>query len=178
MTFFNWLHRIKSGGSGQVAPPSIPNAKKMSRKAASNELVKYGEDMANANKPEEALKCFEKAIEIYPQSDVAWGDKGLILDKLGEVEKALESFSKATDLDTHNAITWNNKGLVLLKLNRLSQSVECFDKAIENNKGYAKAWYNKGRALSMLSRTDESQKCFDTARKLDPLLFTKLRRMK
>jgi tetratricopeptide (TPR) repeat protein len=63
-------------------------------------------------------------------------------------------------------------------LKKLSPSIECFDKAIENNNAYAKAWYNKGRALSLLGKTDESQKSFDMARKLDPLLFTKLRRMK
>jgi tetratricopeptide (TPR) repeat protein len=167
---FSWLHKKK--------PESSLLKERVSRKTAADELVKYGEDMANANRLDEALQCFEKAIEINPRNDFAWGDKALILDKLGNTDEALISFSRAIDINPSNAITWNNKGLVLLKLKKLSPSIECFDKAIENNNAYAKAWYNKGRALSLLGKTDESQKSFDMARKLDPLLFTKLRRMK
>jgi tetratricopeptide (TPR) repeat protein len=171
---FSWLRKKKASTpkSSSITP------KKVSRKRAADEWVKYGEDIANANRLEEALQCFEKAIAIYPENDFAWGDKALILDKLGNVEDALISFSKAISINPHNAITWNNKGLVLLKLKKLSQCIECFDKAIENNNAYAKAWYNKARALSMLGNISESQKCFDRARKLDPLLFTKLKRMK
>lgn len=174
---FSWLRRKKSvGPQSSTTATVIP--KKVDRKTAADEWVKYGEDMANANRLDDALQCFEKAIAIYPQNDFAWGDKGLILDKLGNTNDALLSLSKATDINPRNAITWHNKGLVLLKLNKLPQAIECFDKAIENNNAYAKAWYNKARTLSMLGRINESQKCFDTARKLDPLLFTKLRRMK
>jgi tetratricopeptide (TPR) repeat protein len=96
----------------------------------------------------------------------------------GEIEEALLAFSKAIELNPDNSITWYNKGLTLIRSNKLAPAVECFDKAIKNNDSYAKAWYNKGRALSMLGKTEESQQCFNTARKLDPLLFTKVRKMK
>jgi len=149
-----------------------------SRKVASEDYVKYGEDLANGNRPEEALEYFDKAIQILPTNDFAWGDKGLILDKLGRVDEALESFSQAIAIDSKNPITWHNKGLTLIKLKKLEEAIECFDKAIEYNEKYAKAWYNKGRALAMLNKADEGQKCFDTARKHDPFLYSKLKKMK
>ncbi len=62
--------------------------------------------------------------------------------------------------------------------NNLDKAIECFDKAIECRENYAKAWYNKGRALSMLGELKRSQDCFDKARKLDPLLYTKLKKIK
>jgi len=152
--------------------------KVVSRKEASDEYVKYGEDMANSNNLDKAIECFDKAIGINPKNDFAWGDRGLILDKQGKTEEALASFSKAIEIDPKNAITWHNKGLSLIRSNRLKEAIECFDKAIDCKENYAKAWYNKGRALSMLGELNRSQDCFDKARKLDPLLYTKLKKIK
>ncbi|HET7147008.1 MAG TPA: tetratricopeptide repeat protein [Candidatus Nitrosopolaris sp.] len=149
-----------------------------SRKEASDEYVKYGEDMANSNNLEKAIECFDKAIGINPKNDFAWGDRGLILDKQGKTEEALASFSKAIEIDPKNAITWHNKGLSLIRSNRVKEAIECFDTAIECRENYAKAWYNKGRALSMLGELKRSQDCFDKARKLDPLLYTKLKKIR
>ena len=168
---FSWLRKKNNSSS--------PEYKfKNSRKEASEDYVKYGEDLANGNRPEEALEYFDKAIQILPTNDFAWGDKGLILDKLGRADEALESFSQAIAIDSKNPITWHNKGLTLIKLKKLEEAIECFDKAIEYNEKYAKAWYNKGRALAMLNKADEGQKCFDTARKHDPFLYSKLKKMK
>lgn len=168
---FGWLRKKETEFS-------VPKFKKVSRKEASEEYVKYGEDLANGNRYDEALEYFEKAIQTDPNNDFAWGDKALMLDKLGKVDEALVSFSKATEINPNSPITWHNKGLTLIKSDRLEEGIECFDKAIEINGKYAKALYNKGRALAMLGKVDESQKCFDTARKLDPLLFSKLKKMK
>jgi tetratricopeptide (TPR) repeat protein len=152
--------------------------KKVSRKEASEDLVQLGEDLANDRHYDRALEYFNKAIKINTENDFAWGDRGLMLDKKGRKNEALESFSRALEIDPSNSITWHNKGLTLLKLGKLAEGVECFNKAIEINEKYAKAWYNKGRGLSMLGNENESQRSFDTARKLDPLLFGKLKKMK
>lgn len=63
-------------------------------------------------------------------------------------------------------------------MRKFNESIDCFDTAIQLNKKYAKAWYNKGRALAMLGENDKSQICLDKARKLDPLLYSKLTRVK
>lgn len=169
---FHWFKK------NQPEPPTVEYKKVSSKKEASEDLVKMGEDSANKSNYDQALKYFEKAIEMNPKNDFAWGDRGLMLDKQGRREEAIESFSRALMIDPSNSITWHNKGLILIKLNRLEESIECFDKAIEINGKYAKAWYNRGRALSLLGKIDESQKSFDTAKKLDPLLYTKLKKMK
>lgn len=170
---FHWFKKNQP-----ESPPTIEYKKVSSKKEASEDLVRMGEDAANKSNYEQALKYFEKAIEMNPKNDFAWGDRGLMLDKLGRREEAIESFSKALMIAPSNAITWHNKGLSLIKSNRLEESIECFDKAIEINGKYAKAWYNKGRAFSLLGNVDEGQKSFDTAKKLDPLLYTKLKKMK
>lgn len=159
-------------------PVQKVNTLRLGRKDASNELIKYGEDMANAKRYDEALVIFENAISINPINDMAWGDKALILDKIGKTEEALLSFSKAISLNPNNAITWLNKGLTLLRMRKFKESIECFDTALKLNRNYAKAWYNKGRALALLGENDKAQPCLDMARKLDPMLYAKLTRAK
>ncbi len=169
---FHWFKK------NQPEPPTIEYKKVSSKKEASEDLVRMGEDEANKSNYEHALKYFEKAIEMNAKNDFAWGDMGLMLDKLGRREEAIDSFSRALMIDSSNPITWHNKGLSLIKSNRLKESIDCFDKAIELNEKYAKAWYNRGRALALLGNETEGQKSFDTAKKLDPMLYTKLKRMK
>jgi len=173
MIFDSIFNRLSKGHSAKKA-----NTLRLSKKDASNELVKYGEDMANAKRYDEALTLFEKALSINPNNDMAWGDKALILDKVGNTADALSSFSKAISINPNNSVTWLNKGLTLLRMRKFNESIECFDTALKLNNSYAKAWYNKGRALAMLGENDKSQPCLDKARKLDPMLYAKLTRVK
>lgn len=159
-------------------PPTVEYKKASSRKEASEDLVRRGEDLANKSHYEHALRYFDQAISLNPKNDYAWGDRGLMLDKLGRRDEAIDSFSKALLIDSSNSITWHNKGLALIKSSRLDESIQCFDKAIELNEKYAKAWYNRGRALALLGNETEGQKSFDRAKKLDPMLYTKLKKMK
>jgi tetratricopeptide (TPR) repeat protein len=138
------------------------------------DLIRHGEDMANAKRYDDALTLFENALRIDPDNDIGWGDKALIQDKQGKTEEALGSFSKALSINPKNAITWHNKGLILLRIRRFRESIECFDMALRLNEKYAKAWYNKGRALEMLGDRNSAQPCLNKARRLDPMLFAKL----
>jgi tetratricopeptide (TPR) repeat protein len=46
-------------------------------------------------KHEDAIKYFDKAIEIYPRNQYALCRKGVALDKLGKDEEARESYEKS-----------------------------------------------------------------------------------
>ncbi|MEM2759277.1 MAG: tetratricopeptide repeat protein [Nitrososphaerales archaeon] len=145
------------------------------KRSVSNDLVMLGEDCIASKDFQHAITFFEKALEINPDNDFAWGGKALALDYMKRYEEALECYNKALGANPNNAITWHNRGLSLASLKRLKEAVESFEKAIELNPKYAKAWYNKGRLLSKLGDTDGSQTCLNTARKLEPLLFMKLK---
>jgi tetratricopeptide (TPR) repeat protein len=167
--FSNWLSNMRHGKKIENIIPDKNNT--------SEDLIRYGEDMANAKRYDEALKLFENALRIDPENDMGWGDKALILDKQEKTEEALVSFSKALSINPSNAITWHNKGLALLRKKRFRESVECFDSALKLNEKYPKAWYNKGRALEMLGDRASAQPCLNRARRIDPMLFAKLTKL-
>ncbi len=83
------------------------------------------------NKSDEALKAYDKAIEINPQNTDAWNNKGDALSKQNKYDEALKAFDKAIEIDSQNTDAWNNKGDALSKQNKYDEAKKAFDKAIE-----------------------------------------------
>ncbi|HKR72752.1 MAG TPA: tetratricopeptide repeat protein [Candidatus Nitrosocosmicus sp.] len=139
------------------------------------ELVKHGEWEASKNKLEDALKTFDFVIREDPKCDIAYGDKALILEKMGRLDESLDLSSKALEINPKNTVVWHNRGLTLVKKKLYDDAIICFDKAISLEVNYAKAWYNKGRCLEMQEQPVNAQVCLTQARKLDPFLFSKIK---
>lgn len=87
---------------------------------------------------EEALKAFEKAIEIEPDYADAWFGKGAILGGLGRYEEALNAINEAIKLNPKDSGAWWNKGVALQKLGRYGEAEKAFKKAIKINPAFKK----------------------------------------
>ena len=87
----------------------------------------------NLNKSDEAIKAYDKAIEINPQDSDVWTGKGLALDNLNKYDEAIKAFDKAIEINPQDSITWYSKGVALSYLNRLDEAIKAYDKSIEIN---------------------------------------------
>ena len=47
---------------------------------------------------EEAIKCFDKVIELNPKNAGGWGNKGNALGHLGKHEESIKCYDKALEL--------------------------------------------------------------------------------
>ncbi|MFQ6072921.1 MAG: tetratricopeptide repeat protein [Methanosarcinales archaeon] len=65
---------------------------------------------------EDAIECFDKALEIDPKYAYAWVDKGKALDNLGKYKNAIECFDKALEIDPNSDIVKNNLKIAREKL--------------------------------------------------------------
>ena len=77
----------------------------------------------------EAIKCFDKAIELFPKQHKkaeVWIDKGVALGGLGRHNDAMACFDKAIELDSENAKAWMNKGVAHDKLGEHEEALKCF----------------------------------------------------
>ena len=63
---------------------------------------------------EEALKCFDKAVEIDPNYTLAWVSKGLAFFNKKDYDQALKCFDKALEIDPNYTYAWNSKGNLFL----------------------------------------------------------------
>jgi tetratricopeptide (TPR) repeat protein len=62
----------------------------------------------------EALKCFDKALEIDPKYMYAWVSKGLAFFNKEDYDQALVCYDKALEIDPNYTEAWNSKGNHLL----------------------------------------------------------------
>ena len=57
-----------------------------------------GIDLGKLKRHEEAITCFDKAIEIKSTDEEAWNNKGVYLERLGHKDEAEHCFQKAKKL--------------------------------------------------------------------------------
>ncbi|MBY9014080.1 MAG: tetratricopeptide repeat protein [Candidatus Lokiarchaeota archaeon] len=65
----------------------------------------------------EALDCFNFVLNIKPENDTSWKNKGMVLAKLSKFDEALECFNTVLTLRRNYAQIWENKGSNFLKNN-------------------------------------------------------------
>jgi len=132
------------------------------------EMVNKGSALENLGKHQEAIECYDKALEINPRLAEAWNNKGLALDNLGKYEEAIDCYDKTLKINPRFAEAWNNKGNALGILGKFQEAIACYDRVLEINPRYADAWSNKGAALGILGKLQEAIDCFDRALEINP----------
>jgi tetratricopeptide (TPR) repeat protein len=68
-----------------------------------------GVALLNLGNYEEAIKCYDKAIEIEPNNAEAWNNKGIVLGRLSNYEEAIACYDKAIELNPTDGRAWYNR---------------------------------------------------------------------
>jgi len=130
-----------------------------------------GFSLGTLGKYQEAIECYDRAIEINPRYAEAWSNKGNALSGLGRHEEAIECYDRALGIDPRLAEAWYNKGVTLSGLGKYQDAIVCYDRALEINPIFMQAWSNKGNALSGLGRHQEAIGCYDRALEINPIFM-------
>ena len=72
-----------------------------------------GLEYLNQNKCEEAIKCYDKALEIDSRYYKAWNNKGIALHKQGNIEESIKCYDKALQIAPEHKESLNNKKYAL-----------------------------------------------------------------
>ncbi|MGB6299703.1 MAG: CHAT domain-containing protein, partial [Rivularia sp. (in: cyanobacteria)] len=98
---------------------------------------------------EDAVDCYDKAIEIKPDYYDAWFYRGYALRNLERYEDAVASYDKAIEIKPHNYRAWNNRGAILCdKLQQYKNAIASFDEVLRlTNYQQWNGWRNRGIAL-------------------------------
>jgi tetratricopeptide (TPR) repeat protein len=145
-----------------------------------------GDVLAKLGKYEEAIECYDKALQINPNDDQAWNSRCWALDKLCRYDEAKVCYDEAIKAydkrDMHpgpidpgpylKAISgpspFLEKAFLLTKLGRYEEAVECYDKIPEIYPKDTCSWFNRAITFDELGRYDEALKCYDKANEIDP----------
>lgn len=138
---------------------------------ASNEItwICIGNLFSFKKEPEEAIKCFGKAIEINPKCAYAYTLQGHEYLATDAFENALNSFRHSLLMDKRHYNAFYGIGMVYLKLGDLRKAEFHFRKASEINPVNVILICCIGMVLEKLDKKEESLKQYEFATKLQPL---------
>lgn len=112
--------------------------------------LKQAEFYYEKGENEKALKVYETALELNPNSPIAWDGKGMVLGNLGRSKEALQAHLQAISLDPDFARAWNNKGVALSELKCYEEALEAYVQTVKLDPSFATAWYNMALTSAML----------------------------
>lgn len=146
------------------APPVVPPSPKA---LEGWEWNNKGVSLNDLGRPEQALACFKKALELEPRDARAASNMALSLSALRRHEEALEWAQRALERDPKELSAWLNKAAALAGLGRHEEAVKVLDEAAKLDGGSVSVLNNKARSLMALRRFEEANTCLMMAIVLD-----------
>jgi tetratricopeptide (TPR) repeat protein len=137
-------------------------------KRLAEDWIRTGATYSKSGRHEDAVICFNKAIEFDPESANAYISKSASLINLGKFEEANISIEKALDIEPYNATIWMVKGGLLVILGEHQGALESFNNSLEIDPNNSDIWSFKGTVLLMLGKYEEANSCFDESLKINP----------
>ena len=94
-------------------------------------LLGKGQSLLNMDKTEEALACFEEALELESDNADALVKKGTALERLRKLNEAIECYDRAIEADGSMTIAYLYKGGLFNRMERFTEALECYEKALK-----------------------------------------------
>jgi tetratricopeptide (TPR) repeat protein len=156
------LHRITPNEGGTVSTISLA-APKDARKAFDK-----GKDALKKKKTDEAVKSFEKAVEVYPKYATAWYELGRLQAQQGRAEEAKKSFETAVEADPKFVNPYLDLSLIAAKAQNWQAVADMTDKMVKLDPfDYPQAFYFNSVANFNLKNVEAAEKSAREAARLD-----------
>ena len=121
--------------------------------------------LRNSIELNEALESYDRAIKLESDHAAAFGNRGVVLHRLGRMGEALGSFDHALRLRPDYVDALNNRGNALVGLNQLEEAVDNFDRALKFRPDDVGTRWNRGLLLLLMGKFSEGWKGYEWRRK-------------
>jgi len=158
-------HSNASPGQEKAAAPKKPSAR-----ANPTEAYRFntlGVAYMNQQRPADAQKYFEQALEADPKFAVAWVNLGISLMGQQKLEPAREALEDAARQLPKDPYAWYNLGLVYKDLGETEKGIAAFQHVTELT-NEADAYYFLGYLKTQLQKYDEAIAAFQKGLALYP----------
>jgi tetratricopeptide (TPR) repeat protein len=122
----------------------------------------------SAKNNQEAMKAFDKAIEIDPNYAKAYAGRAAVYNEWRQCQKALRESEQAIKLDPNLAWGFNCRGFAHTGLMNYQQAIQDFNKALELDPKYAWPYCNRTWAYFMLKNYHQALEDANKATELAP----------
>ncbi len=118
---------------------------------------------------DQAIRCFDKAIELNPRYSTGYTNRGLAYEKKGLHDLAIRDLNKAIELNPNLSKAYCGRGIAYGNKGQYDRAIRDYDKAIELKANYAMAYNNRGTAYEKKGDMDRAITDYDKAIELQPL---------
>jgi len=132
----------------------------VSKQDRANALLQEGIERAKSGKLDEALRLFDKALEVVPENPVVNYNRGLVRQQSGSIEAAVVAYRVATEVQPQFLEAWINLSQALKLLGCFSQALEAAERAVQLDPDQPSAWLGKGNALRGMNALAEAADAF------------------
>ncbi len=122
-----------------------------------NDVAKnsLGRALSQKGRVDEAITCFQEALQINPGYAPAHVSLGNVLLQMGRVDEAITHYQSALQIEANDAEAQVNLGIALFQKGRVDEAITCFQQALQIKPDYA-AHNNLGIAFLKKERVDEA----------------------
>jgi tetratricopeptide (TPR) repeat protein len=115
-----------------------------------------GEKHLDAAEWSDAEAALRRAIDVNPQSAVAYSKLGVALVHQRRLDDAERAFAKAVAIDPGYAPAWSNLGNVYRETGRTEDALQAYERAVAADPDYWIAHQNLGGLYKQMGRTGEA----------------------
>ena len=116
----------------------------------------------------DAIKKYDKAIELYPSFVEAYSSRGEAKNNLGQYLEAIKDYNTTIEFIPDHAFAHRNRGKAWSNLGRYKAAIKDFNEALKVMPDHAFTYLNRGFAWYRLDNYKAAIKDFDKAIKLNP----------
>jgi tetratricopeptide (TPR) repeat protein/ADP-heptose:LPS heptosyltransferase len=131
-------------------------------------LVSLGSTLLQQGRYEEALKVFEKAIQLSPDNAELWRQRGDILVQLQRHDQALPSYQHVLTLNPDHPEALYKSGVLLGQFERYGEAIAYLDRSDRALPNHAPTLEARAKVLYNLKRPEECLTEGKRAYRLDP----------
>lgn len=128
---------LEDDSANEENTPAISNVKPPNDSYDIAELLDAGELMARQGDVEEALAAFNRAIALDPTCDMAWFNRGVLLEGNGDTLGARQSFAITLDLNADNGPAAANLATLLDRIGETNEAGQWANVALRTYPGHA-----------------------------------------
>jgi adenylate cyclase len=135
---------------------------------SARDWFRKGYALRSDRKNQEAMKAFDKAIEINPSFASAYAARASIRNDWGQYQQALSESEQAIKLAPGLAWGFNARGCAYIGLTDYQKAIEDLNKAMELDQNYAWPYCNRSWAHFMLKDYHRAVEDAKKAMEIDP----------
>ncbi len=94
-------------------------------------LLGKGQSLLNLDQAEEALACFDEALQLDSRNTEALVKKGSALERLRKLDEAIECYDRAIAADDSMTIAYLYKGGLFNRMERFNEALQCYEQALK-----------------------------------------------